>query len=184
MQKLNEEERALALSIAGKTLEIYLGERRRPTAAELGVPEGGIFHELRAVFVTLKKRGALRGCIGHIIPHEELWESITHNAVSAAVEDHRFPPVTAAELPELELDISVLTPPVEVAGPEGFEVGRHGVILEVGLHRAVFLPQVAPEQGWDRETTLTHLSLKAGLELDGWRRPDARFKVFEAQVFP
>jgi AmmeMemoRadiSam system protein A len=132
--------------------------------------------------VTLKKRGMLRGCIGHIYPVEPLWRSIRDNAIAAAVEDRRFPPVSAEELGDLDLEISILTRPESVAGPEEFEVGRHGVVLQAHGRRAVFLPQVAPEQGWDRATTLSQLARKAGLDLDVWRTPAATLSVFEAQV--
>ena len=78
--------------------------------------------------------------------------------------------------------MSVLSPAIPVSGPDAIEVGKHGVILEKEGHRALFLPQVAPEQGWDRRTMLEHLAQKAGLPADGWRR-GARFEVFTAQVF-
>jgi AmmeMemoRadiSam system protein A len=133
--------------------------------------------------VTLKKAGDLRGCIGHIEAVEPLWQDIRDNAVAAALYDRRFTPVQAAELASLELEVSILTPLTAVAGPAGFEVGRHGVVLSQSGRRAVFLPQVAPEQGWDRDTTLNHLARKAGLLEDAWRQPGARFEVFEAQVF-
>ena len=105
------------------------------------------------------------------------------SAVASALEDPRFPPVRLAELAQLDLEISILTPMQPVSGPEAFVVGRHGVVLAAQGRRAVFLPQVAPEQGWDRDTTLTQLSLKAGLPPDAWRSSSARFEVFEAQVF-
>ena len=88
----------------------------------------------------------------------------------------------AAELGELELEVSVLSPSRKVPGPEAIRVGKHGVVLSKGGRRAVFLPQVAPEQGWDRDTMLDHLAQKAGLPSDGWRS-GARFEVFTAQVF-
>jgi uncharacterized protein (TIGR00296 family) len=82
----------------------------------------------------------------------------------------------------LHLEISALTPLRSVSGPADIEIGRHGILLHKGAAQAVFLPQVAVEQGWDRDTTLTHLALKAGLPADGWRQ-GARFQVFEADVF-
>ena len=103
-------------------------------------------------------------------------------AVDAAAHDRRFEPVVADELSELEVEVSVLTPPAPVAGFEEIAIGRHGVVLEKAGRRAVFLPQVAPAQGWTLEETLTQLSLKAGLGAEGWR-DGATFLVFEAQVF-
>ena len=173
----------LALRLARATLEAYLADGTTPDAAALGVPPEGPLRQVRGAFVTLEREGRLRGCIGHIVGRVPLWQSIRDNAIAAAVRDSRFPPVDRAELDQLDLEISVLTPMRDIPGPDAFEVGRHGVVLSVGRHRAVYLPQVAPDFGWDAPTTLGHLSRKAGLPPDGWRRPDARFQVFEAQVF-
>jgi len=172
----------IALRIARKTLEAYLESGRIPSAAELGVPSAGPLRETLAAFVTLEKRGMLRGCIGTIDPVAPLWRSIRDNAIAAAVADRRFAPVSAEELGDLELEISILTRPESVGSPEDFQVGRHGVVLQAHGRRAVFLPQVAPEQGWDRATTLSYLARKAGLDRDVWRTPAAALSVFEAQV--
>ena len=133
-------------------------------------------------FVTLKKRGELRGCIGTIMPEEALWEAVVKNAINAAARDRRFAPVAKEEAGEISIEISVLTPPREVKSPEEFTVGRHGILMEKAGRRAIFLPQVAPEQGWNREQTLDHLAVKAGLAPEAWRE-GTRFWVFEAQVF-
>jgi len=103
--------------------------------------------------------------------------------VAAAAQDPRFPPVTAAELEECELEVSVLSPTRAVASPDEIQVGIHGVQLSKGMHRGVFLPQVAPEQGWDRDTMLDHLCAKAGLPPDTWRRESVELEVFTAEVF-
>jgi len=139
------------------------------------------------VFVTINNTGArarmegkLRGCIGSILPREALVDAVVHSAESAA-HDPRFPALAAEELPGVELEVSVLTPPQAIAGPDQIVLGRDGIILSRGGRAAVFLPQVAPEQGWDVETTLSHLARKAGLPADGWR--GASFEVFTAQVF-
>ena len=147
-----------------------------------GLTPGPALLEFRGAFVTLTANGQLRGCIGYIEGICPLLEAVAANARAAACQDPRFAPVAPAEVAGLELEISALTPLVAVAGPHEIEVGRHGVVLTLGARRAVFLPQVAPEQGWDRDTMLTHLALKAGLPPDGWRR-EARFEVFEAEVF-
>ncbi len=151
-------------------------------AAAAGFEPGGILAEPRGVFVTLTRRGALRGCIGSIVARRPLAEAVLESGRNAAVHDPRFGPVTPAELDGIELEVSVLSPLEPVAGPEAVEVGRHGVLLSKGPLQAVFLPQVAPEQGWDRDTLLTQLALKAGLPPDGWRR-GARLEVFTADVF-
>ena len=103
-------------------------------------------------------------------------------AVDAAAHDRRFQPVTVDELDDIEIEISVLTTPSAVESVEEIVIGRHGIVLEKDGRRAVFLPQVAPDQGWTREETLSHLSQKMGLQADAWQQ-GATFQVFEAQVF-
>lgn len=133
-------------------------------------------------FVTLKERGDLRGCIGSIQPVEPLYEAVVHNAASAALHDTRFDPVRPAELASLEVEVSVLSPMQRIASYEQFQIGRDGVVLARDGRRAVFLPEVAAEQGWDRPTTLSHLSVKAGLAPDAWRE-GTEFWVFTSQVY-
>ncbi|QBG48125.1 AmmeMemoRadiSam system protein B [Verrucomicrobia bacterium S94] len=138
--------------------------------------------EKRGVFVTLHKQGQLRGCIGEIFPRRPLVDAVKEQAVNAAFHDPRFPKIREDELAEIDLEITVLTPPEPVDSWEDIEIGRHGIVLNRGLHAAVFLPQVAPEQGWDLVTTLSHLSVKAGLPSNAWKT-DCRFEVFEGEVF-
>jgi len=135
------------------------------------------------VFVTLHRRGRLRGCIGTFQADEPLAGTAVRMGMAAAKEDPRFPPVTAAELEECEIEVSVLSPPRPVASPIEIEIGLHGVQLVLGMNRSVFLPQVAVEQGWDRDTMLGHLCLKAGLPPDAWRREQVKLEVFTAEVF-
>jgi AmmeMemoRadiSam system protein A len=112
---------------------------------------------------------------------EPLYRNVIDLAKKSAFEDPRFSPLTADEFPGLRLEISALTPMRAVAGHEEIVIGRHGVQLEKGAQRAVFLPQVAPEQGWSLETLLEQLARKAGLPVDGWH--GAKLSVFEAEVF-
>ncbi len=135
-----------------------------------------------AAFITLEKEGKLRGCIGSILPTEPLYRSVMHNAVNAALRDHRFRPVRSEELPEIAVKVSILSHPRSIASPAEFEPGKHGIILQKDGRRAVFLPEVATEQGWDREQTLSHLSRKAGLPRDAWRK-GAQFEVFTTQKY-
>ena len=151
-------------------------------AAVAGTPLAGALAEPRGAFVTLRRAGELRGCIGAIVTERPLARTVVECGRASAVGDPRFPAVTPDELPLLDLEISVLSPPREVAGPEAIELGRHGILMACGGREAVFLPQVPGEQGWDLETTLDHLALKAGLEPGRWRE-GARFRVFEAEVF-
>jgi len=150
-------------------------------AAELGIPPSARLSEHRGAFVTLTNGGSLRGCIGFIEGVEPLVQAVLANAVSAALDDPRFPPVESAELGQLDVEVSALTPLRAIVGPEQIELGRHGIVLSKAGRRAVFLPQVAPEQGWDLPTTLTQLALKAGLEPDAWRR-GCKLQVFESEI--
>ncbi|MDE5879714.1 MAG: AmmeMemoRadiSam system protein A [Desulfovibrio sp.] len=135
-------------------------------------------------FVTISLGGALRGCIGTIVGREPLEENVWRMARAAALEDPRFPPLTAREWAQADLEISVLDELTPCPDPALVEVGRHGVALQYGGRSGVFLPQVPVEQGWDRETYLDHLCLKAGVPKGSWRLPQARLYWFEAQVFP
>lgn len=170
------------LKLARETLRRHLSGKPLPDPAKEGWEVPAKAREVFGVFVTLKKHGNLRGCIGSIVGSEPLYQGVIRNTVNAAAHDTRFYPVTSAEEPEIEIEISVLTPLKEVSGPQDIKVGRDGVVLEKGGRRAVFLPQVAPEQGWDLATMLSHLSLKAGLPSDAWKS-GARFEVFQAHVF-
>lgn len=135
-------------------------------------------------FVTLHTAaGMLRGCIGNIAAYESLGDNIAHNAINAAFNDPRFPALTAAELDNVIIEISILTPMRPIASIDEFKIGQHGIVLICNGRSAVFLPQVAPEQGWDTATTMAHLSLKAGLQPNAWQSETATFQVFEAIVF-
>ena len=135
-------------------------------------------------FVTLndKATGALRGCIGEILPMRPLAEAVAARAVDSALRAPRFSPVSERELGNLRVEVSALTPPKPVASWRDIVLGRDGMTLEKGSAFAVFLPQVAPEQGWDLPTTLSYLSQKAGLSADAWRE-GAKFETFQAEVF-
>ena len=135
-------------------------------------------------FVTLndKATGALRGCIGEIMPVRPLVEAVAARAVDSARHDPRFSPVSERELGGIRVEVSALTPPKPVASWRDIVLGRDGMTLEKGNAFAVFLPQVAPEQAWDLETTLSYLAQKAGLPPDGWRE-GAKFETFQAEVF-
>ena len=142
----------------------------------------GALGEPAAAFVTLRLADRLRGCIGLIGGDEPLHEVVARCAGDAATRDPRFPPLPPADLPGVRLEISVLTLFRRVADPAETEVGRHGVLVEQGLNRALLLPQVAGEWGWDRETFLSQACVKAGLPADAWRT-GAAVHTFEAQVF-
>lgn len=134
------------------------------------------------VFVTLHNREKLRGCIGIITPPGPLFETVQECAGSAATTDPRFNPVTASELGEIVIEISVLSPPKPLKDPSQIEVGVHGLIISQHGKRGLLLPQVATEHHWDQETFLAQTCRKAGLPLDAWKT-GAEIMVFEAFVF-
>ncbi len=171
------------LGLARETIARALKGRAPDDPAEAGLVPTPAMQRKMGGFVTLTLGGELRGCIGEIFPRRPLAEVVLAHALDAAFEDPRFPPLTAQEFPRIRIEISALTPPVPVASYRDIEIGRHGMVLELRGRSAVFLPQVAPEQGWDLETTLTQLARKAGLPGNAWQDPRARFTVFEAVVF-
>ncbi len=147
------------------------------------IPESAVLKEKRGGFVTLKKNGILRGCIGYIEAYKPLYQTIREMAQAAAFNDPRFPEVTKKELSELEFEISVLTPLSEIDDPELIEVGRHGLLIRYEGYSGLLLPQVPLEYGWNREEFLAHTCRKAGLAPDCWRHPGCRLFIFSAEVF-
>ena len=154
-------------------------------------PSGREQERRQGVFVTINRKdpgeirtqGKLRGCIGQPEPTFPLYYGTVQAALDAALRDPRFEPVTASELPRLELEVTVLSPRKPVSSYREIRIGVHGIVLQKGDKAALFLPQVAPEQGWNVEQTLDALAEKAGLPKDAWRE-GARLSVFTGQVFP
>ncbi len=133
-----------------------------------------------AVFVTIKKNGALRGCIGHVQPIMPLYKSVIYNAIAAASKDSRFPPVNKDELKDLEIEISIISPLFPLKNVNDIEVGKHGLVIKKGIQQGLLLPQVALENGWDRETFLNKLCIKAGLSEGTWK--SAELYYFTAEI--
>lgn len=181
---LNAEDRAYLLRVARESLEraVHTAGLSRQKTDLHDAPSAT--RTKMGAFVTLNDRttGALRGCIGEILPMRPLAEAVAARAVDAALRDPRFSPVSERELGNLRVEVSALTPPRPVASWRDIVLGRDGMTLEKGNAFAVFLPQVAPEQGWNLETTLSYLAQKAGLPSDAWRE-GARFETFQAEVF-
>jgi len=183
---LTPQEGKVLLELARKTVEEVVRHNALPEMDAADVPES--LKELRACFVTLTKEGELRGCIGSLSPREPLWQAVIARARSAAVEDHRFPPVAPAELDELEIEVSVLTVPrrLEYDSPEELlgklRPGVDGVVLMAGRRQATYLPQVW-EKLPDGEEFLSHLAQKAGLPPSAWRSPDVTILVYQVEAF-
>ena len=132
-------------------------------------------------FVTLHKKTQLRGCVGYILAVKSLYQTVIEAAVAAALNDPRFEPVRTAELPDLDVEISILSPLREVR-PEEVQVGTHGLMITQGHSRGLLLPQVAVAHQWGREQFLNETCRKAGLPPDAWRR-GAKIEAFTAEVF-
>jgi AmmeMemoRadiSam system protein A len=179
------EGRVLLLA-ARAALEADLLDRTVLDRLLAGISRTPALDEPRATFVTLRARRQdgsteLRGCIGCVDPVEPALDSVVRNSRRAAFHDPRFPPLTAAELDGVHIHVSVLTTRVPVVGPEAIVPGRDGVQLDAGLHRAVFLPEVARDQGWDTNTLLAQLARKAGLPDRAWR--DGVLSTFRSESF-
>ncbi len=179
---LDAADRTNLLKLARATLEYAVRHGKAPEVRDTGVTIRPGMQQVLGGFVTLNKQHELRGCIGEIAPRRAIWQVVLEQTVNAALHDPRFERVTPDEARELKIDISALTPPRPVPSYQEIVIGRHGMTLAKHGRSAVFLPQVATEQGWDLATTLTHLARKAGLPADAWRE-GATFTVFEAQVF-
>jgi MEMO1 family protein len=175
-----DDEKKTLLSIARKTMNLYVGERRVP-----GIDTTGLTENLKmfaGAFVTLKRRGELRGCIGRFSATMPLYKVVQEMAVASSTEDSRFEPVTPAETAEIEVEISVLSPMRRINSPGEIVLGKHGIYIKKGYLSGTFLPQVATETGWDLDEFLGHCARdKAGIGWDGWK--GAEIFVYEACVF-
>jgi AmmeMemoRadiSam system protein A len=178
---LTVEQRQTLLSIARRSIEALL-QGRRPELDRSGLDEA--LTRPSGAFVSLHtKDGDLRGCIGSIEAVAPLCEAVASSAVNAAFRDPRFYPLRAEELPNVHIEISVMSPIVGVTDVGEIEVGRDGLIIRRGGRAGLLLPQVATEYGWDRETFLRQTCVKAGLPPDAWQTPECRIERFSAEVF-
>lgn len=178
MPFLSEAEQRLFLELARQALTQAVAGQKRT----LSVPEESIFSEKRGVFVTLHVGGRLRGCIGVVEAYEPLREAIARCAASAALHDPRFSPVRPDELPGLQIEISLLSPPAPIR-PEEIKIDMHGLLISNGKHRGLLLPQVATEHKFGREQFLEETCEKAGLPRNAWQQPDTEILAFTCEVF-
>ena len=178
MPSLSETDRRSLLALARLAIAEAVSLQKSPG----DIPQSGVFAEKRGVFVTLHRSGRLRGCIGVVEAFEQLGESIARCAANAALHDSRFSPVRAEELPELEIELSLLSP-LEPILPEKIEIGRHGLLISQSPKRGLLLPQVAVEHRLGREQFLDETCRKAGLNAKAWQEPETRILGFTCEVF-
>lgn len=176
---LSGKDRKKLLEIARKSIEGYV---RNKTVPSFTVTESSLLQPSGA-FVTIKEFGELRGCIGYIEAVKPLYQTVQEVAVSAAVNDYRFMPLSEKELKDIELEISVLTPLKKISAVNEIEVGKHGLVIRKGLNSGLLLPQVATEWGWDHQTFLEETCHKAGLPKDAWKDKSTQIYIFSAEVF-
>jgi AmmeMemoRadiSam system protein A len=168
------------LKIARRSVETAVRERKMYLVGSTGLPR---LEEARGAFVTLKEHAELRGCIGYITPVKPLAETVRDVAAYAALQDHRFQPVSVEELPLLQYEVSVLSPLRRVLDIKQIKVGKHGLIMKKGDIEGLLLPQVPVEQHWDRDTFLEETCVKAGLPPQAWKDDDTDIFMFTALVF-
>ena len=176
---LNEEEKKTLHHIAKTVIE---NKTRGKPVPDFKI-ESPILRENRGAFVTIQKRGQLRGCIGYIEGHGPLHTTIEKMAEAAAFNDPRFTPVKEKELPELDIEISVLTPLKRITDVNEIQVGKHGIYIKKGWSSGLLLPQVATEYEWDRQTFLEHTCQKAGLPSNAWKEKETEIYIFSADIF-
>ena len=178
--QLSAQFRLKLLRVARQSLENFLenGERIQFSTE---IPE---LLEKRAVFVTLRNRENrdLRGCIGQFKPRYPLIEAVAKTTISSAVDDARFPSLTLDELPDLLIEINVLSP-LSHSKPEDVKIGKHGLMINKGSKGALFLPEVAVSNGWDLHTFLEELCRKADLPEGSWHDREVKLYVFESETW-
>ena len=184
--ELTEEEGKYLLTLARQTIEGRLFGQE-----DQGQPDVDLSPKLsehRGTFVTLTKKGVLRGCIGHIIPQESVIEGIRVNAINAAFKDPRFPPLFREEWKNVKVEVSILTTPKPLEYADADDLlnklrpGIDGLIIKKGFNQATFLPQVW-EQLPDKKEFLRHLCVKAGLDREAWKHEKLEVSVYQAQAF-
>ena len=176
---LKEKEKKTLIEIIKSTIQSKLDGRATPDF-ELG---SEILKEKRGAFVTLKKDGCLRGCIGYIEAKKPLYKTIEEMAIASAFNDPRFPPLRRDELKYLTLEISVLSPLKVIHDIQEIDVGVHGIYIVKKHCSGLLLPQVATEYKWDRLTFLEETCCKAGLSPNAWKEKETKTYIFSADVF-
>ena len=180
--------KAMELSLSEKELALLLRTAREAVQAKLEnrgaqfLPCTDALQKKYGVFVTFRKNGDLRGCIGTMRGEGALYEAVKKMALSSAFHDPRFPGITRDELDQVSIEISILSPLERIQDVKTITVGKHGIYIVKGSYTGVLLPQVATEQGWNREQFLTNSCRKAGLHSNAWRDSDIAIYVFSALI--
>jgi AmmeMemoRadiSam system protein A len=174
--EFSQDERVQLLRLAHDSILSALEGREIPLD-----PPTEHLSEPRGAFTSLYLNGHLRGCVGYVLPVSPVYRAVADTARAAAFEDTRFRPVTLPEASQLEIELSILSPPQAIA-VEAIEIGRHGLLISMAGQRGLLLPQVPIEHNWDRTTFLEQTCRKAGLPLDAWKR-GATIEAFTAEVF-
>jgi len=177
--KYNEEQGKELIELARKAIKSKFSNEK------INIPDKKEFKQARGVFVTLTKKGNLRGCIGLTHGIYSIGEAVVKMAKSAAFEDPRFNSVKENEINDIKIEISILTEPSEVKGEiaKNFELGKDGLICEFMGYSGLFLPQVAIEHKMDKIEFLENLCQKAGMPKDYWQNKNVKFKKFQVQSF-
>ena len=178
MSPLPSDERRALLALARLAISEAVQHRPLPEPANLS-PD---LENPAGAFVSLHLRGRLRGCIGQVEPLQSLAAAVASCAVAAATEDPRFDPVSREDIPQLEIEVSVLSPRAPIRLEE-IEIGKHGLIVSRARMRGLLLPQVATQYQWNPERFLEETCRKAGLDGDAWRDPMTTVEGFTAEVF-
>jgi len=174
---MTREQTKYLLKIARKSIEHFLLTKENLSIPE---PESAELLDERAVFVTLTSNNELRGCIGHMVARMPLYKAVAEMALAAALEDHRFMPVTLPDLSGIQIEISILTPMQRIVDYRKIKIGRDGVLVRKGFRSGVYLPQVAVDTGWDLETFLTSLCAhKAGLSAQAYKDSETELFIFQ-----
>ena len=177
---LSRAEKQRLLDIARRAVETAIKENK---VIELPADLSQSLTQDRGAFVTIRKNGELRGCVGYTGSIKPLALTVRDVAILAALRDTRFPPVTASELPQLKYEVSVLSPMRHILDTKQVRVGEHGLLMKNGHNEGLLLPQVARDEGWDRKTLLEQTAVKAGLPANAWRDKDTDIFFFTALVF-
>jgi len=174
---LSDDDRRTLLALARRAISQVVSLNSIPDSPPLAHFAGA-----GGAFVTLRGNGRLRGCVGRVDSADSLAEIVAQSAITAAMADPRFKPLSAREISALDIEISVTSQPFEI-DPAEFELGTHGIIVVSGANRGLLLPQVAGEHSWSRDEFFDAACRKAGLRAGAWRNPETRLFAFTAEVF-